>query len=380
MNNPNVHAGEETRTREIAELCQSIYEAIRCILYALNPYHSMDRSRIQQAIQTRKTIHQRIIEMGKQAQSLEGAVLALAARDPEADRRDKVLLKEYYSVLDAVYKVYSDIYSEGAGEKLEWSWIDDDSKMRSSLDLLENYDKASSSYTFSRAILHQAILDNQCERASSVPEDMIPCAIVVVGGFSPAALQCTQALQGRFGDLVQVDPEQIALQLPECQRALHNARPSLDEVQGLRSSVKHCEDEIAHLLQLLLERGTRNRFNLLISGAGEDAQALASLVRKLREEQYRVSILYFDGNVDKSADRMQRHTVKTGFGLLPEELKRRTALLESNLEAVSKLSPVFLLYNNNGETPKLVWMREGKKSKALDPGYIEERGWTFLKE
>lgn len=153
-----------------------------------------------------------------------------------------------------------------------------------------------------RRALHERILRTFLDHVDAVKPDLIPVAIVLMGG--PASGR-TAIVKNLTHDAlcVRVDPGAIATMIPEFTDGVK---------KNARNAPAIVQTEAAFIAHLVLEKAIETRKNIAVDGVGADQEQYARFLGELREKGYVTTLVLSDIDRTMALERDKDRGTKTG--------------------------------------------------------------------
>ena len=211
-----------------------------------------------------------------------------------------------------------------------------------------------------RRVLHDRIVRDALERVPDTPAGATPVAILMVG--TPGSGKSTLADNLAGGDAAHVEADLYKQQLPEYRESM---------AAGARDAGGITHEEGKHIAERVWAEALDQNKSVLYDATGSWIGQYRDKIRDLRERGYEVNLVMPDVSVDEALRRVRERFRATGR-TVPERAVREVAeYVAYNFRKLRHEVDGFMLFDNGGDAPRLVWEAKGGEETVHDESYVE---------
>ncbi|MCR6108728.1 zeta toxin family protein [Salipaludibacillus agaradhaerens] len=215
-------------------------------------------------------------------------------------------------------------------------------------------------YSQIRKALHNRIIE--CMVEGIYPPIGSPDA-VLLGGGSNAGKSTLAELLITDENFVLVDPDNIKPHLPEYEY-YQQKEPSL--------AAQYVHDESSDISAMLLDESINKNLAIVYDGTMKNIQKYERIIKKLKRNQYTVTMIIADISVDKAIERNKVRYEKTGRMVPESDLIESHKAIPYSFTALKDVVDEYYIYNTSGDQPILVAKRDETCETIHHQQYYDE--------
>lgn len=210
-----------------------------------------------------------------------------------------------------------------------------------------------------RQALHDKIVQRALEGVPETPEGQRPVAVLMVG--TPGSGKTTLAEHLGAGDFAHVEADLYKQQLPEYKQSLE---------AGARDAAGVTHEEGKLIANRVWEGSLDQNKSVLYDATGSWPERYMRMIRQLRKRGYEVQLIMPDLSVDESLRRVQKRFEDTGRNVPESAVRNVDRVVPYSFRKLRHEVDGFLLFDNSGDGPRLVWEGKGGEETVHDEQYI----------
>lgn len=210
-----------------------------------------------------------------------------------------------------------------------------------------------------RQALHDRIVRRALEGVPETPEGQRPVAVLMVG--TPGAGKTTLAEHMGVGDFAHVEADLYKQQLPEYKQSLE---------AGARDAAGVTHEEGKLLANRVWDEALDQNKSVLYDATGSWPDRYLRMIRQLRRRGYAVHLVMPDLPVEAALERVRKRFEDTGRNVPERAVRNVDAVVPYSFRKLRHAADGFLLFDNSGDSPRLVWEGKGGDETVHDEQYV----------
>lgn len=210
-----------------------------------------------------------------------------------------------------------------------------------------------------RQALHDEIVRRALEGVPETPEGQRPVAVLMVG--TPGAGKTTLAEHLGAGDFAHIEADLYKQQLPEYKQSLE---------AGAKDAAGVTHEEGKLLANRVWDGALEQNKSVLYDATGSWPERYMRMIRQLRKRGYEVQLIMPDLPVEESLQRVQKRFEDTGRNVPESAVRNVDRVVPYSFRKLRHAADGFLLFDNSGSAPRLVWEGKGGDETVHDEQYV----------
>ena len=228
------------------------------------------------------------------------------------------------------------------------------------LDTLEAHtDPETGQLTSERQHLHDQIVERALEGVPDTPEGQRPVAVLMVG--TPGSGKTTLAEHMGAGDFAHIEADLYKQQLPEYRQSIE---------AGARDAAGVTHEEGKLIANRVWRGALDQNKSVLYDATGSWPQVYMRMIRQLRKRGYQVHLIMPDLPVEESLRRVRKRFEDTGRNVPERAVRNVDAVVQYSFRKLRHEVDGFLLFDNSGTEPRLIWEGKGGEETVHDEQYV----------
>jgi len=227
-------------------------------------------------------------------------------------------------------------------------------------------DSDTGQYAPERQILHENIIDNFLSKGKSVPKDMKPVTLFMLGTTASGKSTARKNLEENpFGDYtpVEVDPDAIKGMIPEYQKAVE---------ASAKDAAMMAHEESSDIAKELQRRAVAKRMNVIVDGTGANLSSMRKKILASKEAGHHATALMPHVVAEECVRRAEARAEKTGRYVPRHIVEDCAAKVGKNFLELTKDFDSFHLFDNHEKKPRLIMKAPPKPPKIVDAALFEK--------
>jgi predicted ABC-type ATPase len=216
-----------------------------------------------------------------------------------------------------------------------------------------------------RAELHEAIKEHLIGKATPVPDNETPVAVLMMGGSGSGKSTMKDGLGINFSNFVNIDADEIKTKLPEFREQVQMKH---------RPAAMNVHEESSYVAKQLRNESMDARYNMVVDGTGANEKTYSNLIDSLKARGYHVHLYMAQLPKDLAKERAERRAERTGRHVKTSDFDRIHESVPRNYERLARKADTAALFDTNvplGTRPIKRWAHDGGVETVFDKDFVE---------